>query len=244
MLTATAEAVDGVGVGRTKRLYVECQETLFDQQRALRGGSRRDRGIPAIEGRVARERWARLEPRTISERRANPRKGRDIGDRVVGAAEKRRGSEPRLEHLEQALHFARVALARVVVARRRETQEMRQLPEHRADRGDLQDEPLLDDRARGRRFRQEPARLAREVQENRAALEHRVRCTFGPLVVDDHGHLVVRIHAEECRLVLVARDDVDRVRTIGERQLLEQDRHLRDIRAAHAIQVDHGRNVN
>src|SRR5262249_3741772 len=68
---------------------------------------------------------------------ARPWEGRHVGDGVILAAEIGRLSEPRLQHLVEALYFRRVAGQRIVAAALgREQLEVGPLAEHRPDPGE------------------------------------------------------------------------------------------------------------
>jgi hypothetical protein len=129
----------------------------------------------------------------------DPRKGRDVGDRVVVAHQPGAADEALLEHVEQALRLGDVAVARplVLLGLAGEFVEEADLAEHRPDPAHLEHQPL--DRlvaAAGSR-RQELPGLVGEVDQDRARFEQPERLAAGPVRIEDRRDLVVRAQRQE-----------------------------------------------
>jgi hypothetical protein len=171
---------------------------------------------------------------------ARPREGRDVGDRILRAAEIRDSAEPRFEHVVEPEHLGAVAAHRIVVAGRREAGEVDDLAEGRPDPGELDHQPLDDLVAPCRVGGEEAPGLVGEIHQDRARLEHGVGLAARSLVIDDHRNLTVGIERAELGREMVALPDVDGNGAVGQLQLFEHDEDLLHVRAGEHVEVDHG----
>ncbi|MFO0636355.1 MAG: hypothetical protein U0168_26290 [Nannocystaceae bacterium] len=165
----------------------------------------------------------------------DPTPVRDVGDRVV-AGEVLDLLQPGLEHLEQPSRLAAVAIDGPRDRLGGVAREHVGLTHHRADAADLEEQPLQRDRARVGLGRQQPTGLVREVEQDRAALEHDEVLR---VVVDDHRDAAVGVEREEPRLALLEPRQVDRAHRVGQRQLLERDGDLAAVGRGRGQQLDH-----
>ena len=150
-----------------------------------------------------------------------------------------------VEHAEQALGFAPVALDRIRDRHGRVHAEMTVLPGHRPEPADLPEQPLQRVEATAQVARQEEPGLLRQVQQDRAGFEHADRrAAVGGRGIDHRRHLVVGRDREECRLELLALADIDRPDGVCQRlpefdQFFQQQRDLVSVRGRPVMQFDH-----
>src|SRR5580765_2844159 len=172
--------------------------------------------------------------------RAQPREYRDIRDRVVRAREIGDLGEARLHDSVQPPHFLRVAVQRILDALRDDVAaEMVGLPHHRADRSHLEHQPLQGDVFAAVVAREELPRLAREIDQDRARLEHRYRLPARSVAVDDRGYLVVRADSQELGTELLSGADVHRPDLVLEAGFLEHDVDLVAVGRGPCMHFDH-----
>jgi hypothetical protein len=166
---------------------------------------------------------------------AHPREVRDVGDGVV-AGEVLVIGEPAIEHAEQPLGLALIAVDRDRNPLGQVAIEDVGLAHHRADAGHLEHEPLHDERAAARVGRHQPAGLFGEVDEDRAGLEHGevVR-----VVVDQGRDAAVRVDREVPVLLLLAAAEVEYAHGPGQAEFLERDRDLVTVRRRRREDFEH-----
>lgn len=111
------------------------------------------------------------------------------------------------------------------------------LAEHRADRGDLQRQPLQHLVTGAGVLRDELAGLFGEILQDRAGFPEAQRLSAGTMRIDDRGNLPVRIEREEFRRPALVLSDVHRVRFIRQPHLLKRDRDLHAIRRRKRIEL-------
>ena len=116
---------------------------------------------------------------------------------------------------------------------------MHQLAGHRAEAGQLHHQPLQRVVAGRAILRQQLAGLFGQIDQDRAGLEHRVGLSARAVLIDDHGHLGVRIQFQELGAELLVGENVHRVDLVGKAELFERDVDFHDVRAAHGIEIDH-----
>jgi hypothetical protein len=122
--------------------------------------------------------------------------------------------EPGVEHTEQALRLADVAIARTLVLEilAGELVEEADLAEHRADPRHLEHQPLQRLVALVRQ--EKLAALFGEVEKDRAGFEQRQRLSARTARIDDRRDLAVRVERAEFRRVLVVVSKLDAVRLV------------------------------
>src|SRR6185437_9714447 len=100
--------------------------------------------------------------------------------------------------------------------------------------------PLDDARPPAHIRREKAPGLLREIDQDRAGLEHRERlAAVGRPMVDDGRDPVVRADRQELRAKLFAGADVDGDDPVGEPQLLQHDRDFPAVRRRRVMEVDH-----
>jgi hypothetical protein len=87
---------------------------------------------------------------------------------------------------------------------------------------------------------QEAPGLLGQIDEDRAAFEHRDRrASAWRIMVDDGRHAVVRADREERRIKLLAAPDIDRLQRVGQAAFFKHDGHLPPVGCRPVVQVDH-----
>ena len=89
-------------------------------------------------------------------------------------------------------------------------------------------------------LRHQLAGLVGEIDQDRAGLEQR----HAVVAVDDGGDAVVRADLQELRLELLVLVDVDRMRRVGQPELLEHDGDLAAVRRRPGVEIDHFRSFS
>src|SRR3954468_8683297 len=138
----------------------------------LHGRTRRHLVAPALHVRKV------VDVHALALRRAQPRHGRHVGDRVLVAGEPLAALQLLVQHAVQAVGFVFVAVHRVLDLLRRVAEEVVRLAEHRADVAHLRHHPLHHQPALLHVLRQELAGLGGEVKEHRARLRQHERLSF------------------------------------------------------------------
>ena len=148
--------------------------------------------------------------------RAHPAPVRDIGNGII-ARQIFMLPEPRIEHGEETLRLVLITVDGRLKLLREIAVEDIGLPHHRSDAAHLEHQPLHDERAPLRVPRHQPPGLLREVDEDRARLEHD-EVAF--VAIDDHGNAAVRIECEEPVLPLLERGEVDHAHAVRQAEFL------------------------
>src|SRR5690606_12455201 len=131
--------------------------------------------------------------------------------------------EALVEHLEQAVDLALIALDRVRNLLGRVTVKDVRLAHHRAHPYHLEHEPLADHRAALAIRRHQLAGLLREVHQDRAGLEDDEAVL---VMIDNRRDAAVRVELEIPRLLLLLLLERDRADAVLEPELLEGDGDL------------------
>ena len=170
----------------------------------------------------------------------HPRIGRDVGDRIF-LGKVLVSCQARIKHAVQAVFFFGVAVDCVRHRFLGRAQEMVHLSEHRPDAAHLEHQPLQRVVFQAVGFRQQLAGLARQINEYRARLHHRVRLAVGAVGIDQRRNLAVGTDGDElgCELVVLA--DIDRVGTIRQPGFFEHDGNLAPVGRGPGIKIEHGR---
>src|SRR3546814_2767992 len=113
---------------------------------------------------------------------------------------------------------------------------MMRLTLHRTKARHLPHEPLLSLAAAARVFRKQPAALFGEIEQDRAALEHRQRraAAYG-LMVDDRGQAAVGVDPPIFGGQMIALEHVHREQLVRKPGFFEHDRNLVAVRRGGAI---------
>src|SRR6267143_227080 len=203
-------------------------------QRALHGRARRDSVEPLLYPGEFRPVDA------VAFARTQPRKDRDVGDRVLRPGKVRHFGEPLLHDAVQPAYFVRIAVDRVLdplghgIAA-----EMAGLPHHGPDRAHLKHQPLQRDVLTTIVAGQQLPGSPRQVEQNRSRLENREGLSVRPVAVNDRGDLVVRADSQKLRFELLAGADVHRPDLVLEAGLLEHDMDLVPVGRGPSIDFDH-----
>ena len=146
-----------------------------------------------------------------------------------------------IHHAIETAGFLAVALNRVLDRPRRGAQKVMHLAEHRSDAAHLKHQPLNRLEAFRLLLWQKAAGFVRQVQQDGAGLEQGIRLAVRTVAIDNRGDLAVRVDGNKARRELLAFADINRVRGVGQRQFLQQDRHLAAVRRAPRVQIDQRR---
>jgi len=159
---------------------------------------------------------------------------------AVGAGEKGVLFQPAIEHAVETAQLARVALDRLGNRRRRVDAEVTGLARHRPQARHLPEQPLQCVEPRAALGRQQLAGLVREVQQDRARLEHRQRgAAVLRLMVDDGGNLAVGRDRKKRRRELLARRQTHRNDPMRQPGFFQEQPDLQAIGGGAEIQIDH-----
>ncbi len=193
-----------------------------DRHRPLNRRARRNGIQPTVEmGIVAK--FDILVPAA-----SDPRKGCNIGDRVVLAGKIGDRSNALVDNIAKPITFPLVALDRVwdlII----NNSEVVGLAEHRPDAAHLEHKPFQRRNPRARFLRHEAAMLLCEVNKDRAGLEYRNRATARAIRIDNRWDLVVRRDLQKIWRVLLALADMDGEDLVRQFQLFEDDQGLRPL---------------
>jgi hypothetical protein len=140
-----------------------------------------------------------------------------------------------VEHAVEPLRLLEVALLGVGRLALVVLHEVVHLPEHRADAAHLPHQPLGHAVALELVGRQQLAGLLGEVEQDRARL-HQAEIV---VAIDDRRDAVVRADLEELGLELLVLADVDRMRLVGDADLLQHDGSLAAVGGRPGIKIDH-----
>ncbi|CAM4851251.1 unnamed protein product [Rotaria magnacalcarata] len=174
---------------------------------------------------------------------ANPGEGGDVGDAVLVAHDPGTAQQAFFQHPEQAPGFGGIAVAGalVFVGLAGEFIEEAQLAEHRANARHLEHQPLNRFITCRRIFGEQLAGFFRQVDQDRAGLEHTNR--LGAAVVHQRGDLRVRVDCDKTAAELVAVADLDQPGVVFRagmpegQQLFEEDGDLLPVGRGQGIQL-------
>ena len=172
---------------------------------------------------------------------ADPGKDRHVGNRIFAARDVTPGARQLgVEHAVQAIDFLRVALEGVGYFFRCIQQKMPVLAGHRPQAAHLPHQPLQGCVPAAQVGGQKAPGLLRQIDQDRAAFEHRYRrAAARRIVVDDGRHAIVRADREELRTELLAAPDVDGLERVGQAAFLQHDGYLPAVGRGPVVQVYH-----
>ncbi len=138
----------------------------------------------------------------------DPAAGGHVGDRVVLAHQPRQLRQAAIRHPHVAPCLGAEALGRGGDLRREQLREAAGLAARRPEAGGLDQQPFEAAHPRHRAVRQEAPHLPGQADEDRAALDDGDGRPAGPVAIDDHGDLAVRVARQVGGRFLLAGADV------------------------------------
>ena len=145
-----------------------------------------------------------------------------------------------VEHREQALALALVAVNRGLNLFREVAKEHIGLPHHRPDAAHLEHEPLQHARAALGIGGHELAGFLGQINQASTRLEHRK--VIG-LAVHDGGDAAIGADGQKVRQLLLALGQVQHLERVGQRQLFERNGDFVPVGRGGGVEVDHGRRL-
>jgi len=112
------------------------------------------------------------------------------------------------------------------------------LGEHRADRSHLEEDPLNRLDPPCRIAGDQLAGLLGEIEQDRTGFGQRQRLAIRTIGIEDCWDLAIRVQGQEFRCPGLVLAGVDRVRLVGETDLLQHDRHLHPIGGRQRVELE------